>query len=457
MNTRNMPLAARPRIRTRPSVDRSASKAFFGDVFAFVVALSTSFSVRVVGDLPVSEILLIPMVPVLVLFSKRRRGNPLLRNLYILLGVWLVGQILTDLYRQTPAADWMRGDAAIIFFSLDITGLFFLLSENSRRKIVFVIGYVLGTFLVTRFAPSRSAQGEPWKFGYAGGTILLVVLLSCFFYRYHRYLVVGFLYAGIILVNLVQNYRSPILNLLVSLVLVIPIIPERVGRLRLLPRRGSVMRVAVLAGTVMLGGWVASTLVHLATSAGYVTEDMQAKNAEQASAKGGMLLSGRPEILVSSRAVMDSPIIGHGSWAKDHRYEEMLSDMMVEQGLKANLEDVERGSQGLIPSHSHIMGAWVWAGILGAIFWVYLYWQVVRSIVRVTILRPPLAPLYAYFLVEYSWDILFSPFGSTLRMYESLVIVIILDLLESAPQLVRLTNPLRRRPWRRRAWVTRAA
>ena len=102
------------------------------------------------------------------------------------------------------------------------------------------------------------------------------------------------------------------------------------------------------------------------------------------------MLGGRPEILVSSRAVLDSPILGHGSWAKDFKYNEMLNDLLIEQGKRENyLQDLDPDWRGLIPVHSHLMGAWVWAGILGAIFWAYIFWLVIKGIVRVSILRPP--------------------------------------------------------------------
>ena len=199
----------------------------------------------------------------------------------------------------------------------------------------------------------------------------------------------------------------------------------------------------------MGAGSAASALVHFVTSHGLISEDARGKN-ESESQGTGLLLGGRPEILVSTRAVLDSPILGHGSWAKDPKYQEMLSDMLIEQGQRGNLQEMEMSSSnGMIPAHSHLMGAWVNAGILGAVFWAFIFWRVIKGIVQVTVLRPPLAPVYAYLLVELSWDILFSPFGSTLRMYESIVIVIMMDLLDSAPHLVRAWPSLRKRAWRR--------
>lgn len=426
-----MARAARAKIRPQLSPKHGHLKVVIADLLAFVVAVTTPFSVNFVGSLPLAEIIVLPLAPIFVIFRRRRPLSAPLKAIFLLMGLWLFGQVLTDLYRQTAAVDWMRGDAAIVFFAIDLAFLNVLLGGNERRKIIFIIGLAIGGLLRARFAPSQFALGSPWKFGYSAGTILLVILISCYFYQQRHYIVVELLFLGIIGLNLFENYRSPVLVLLIAAVLVLPIIPERIGQLRLLPRSGSVARVAVLAGLAIGGMWAASSLVHWVTSAGLIGEEAQAKNEEEAQGSG-LLLGARPEILVSSRAVMESPLLGHGSWAIDYRYVEMLNDILVEEGKEGNLEELEEASGGLIPAHSHLMGAWVSAGVLGAVFWTLLLWWVIRAIIQVGILRPPLAPLYAEMLVNYFWAILFSPFGSTLRVEESLLIIVMLDLL-SAP------------------------
>ena len=139
--------------------------------------------------------------------------------------------------------------------------------------------------------------------------------------------------------------------------------------------------------------------------------------------------------------MLDSPILGHGSYAKDLKYTEMLSDIQVENGIQTDLEDQE-DSKGMIPAHSHLMSTWVQAGILGAIFWLYILWIVLKGIIRVATLRPPNAPLYAWMLVGFSWDILFSPFGNTARMQEALMLVIILDLQDTWQAVVKVAQQM---------------
>ena len=57
---------------------------------------------------------------------------------------------------------------------------------------------------------------------------------------------------------------------------------------------------------------------------GLLGENARQIYEQQARGDLGLLIGGRSEILVSIRAIMDSPIIGHGSWAKDYRYSETL-------------------------------------------------------------------------------------------------------------------------------------
>ncbi|MGA8088999.1 MAG: hypothetical protein WCA10_17120 [Terracidiphilus sp.] len=407
------------------------------DVVALAIGLTTTATVRFVGDLPISEIILVAFLPIVLVVHRRRVLRREYKVLFSLLGFWLLGQAVSDIYRHTATLDWIRGDAAIIFFGLDLLGLIVLLRKNERRKIIFLAGTAIGSILVTVIHPSDYALDQPWKFGYASGVITIVMLMSSFFYARRMYMIAGLLVLGIAGVNLLENFRGPVGQLLVVIALFFPVVPEQFGRLRILPRSGGAVRVAVLLVLSLGAAWGAERLVIFATSAGLVSEEARAKN--EAELNGGFLLGGRPEIQVSSKAVMDSPIIGHGSWAADPKYVKMLFDIEVEGGV-LDASDREELSTGLIPAHSHLMGAWVWAGILGAAFWFYILWLTAKATIRLAILRPPSAPIYGWFIVGTLWTIMFSPFGLNARMYDAVAIVITFDLLEAEP--VHIKNML---------------
>ena len=209
---------------------------------------------------------------------------------------------------------------------------------------------------------------------------------------------------------------------------------------------------AFLAALAIAAGLAADGLVHLATSAGLLGADAQAKNESELQGKAGLLLGGRPEILVSSRAVMDSPILGHGSYAKDFKYVEMLVDLQTRMGLppEESMWDLEEGGSGLIPAHSHLMSAWVYAGVLGAVFWIYLWPLTLKGILKVAILKPPLTPIYTYMLIGLLWDILFSPFGAQVRVTCAFLIIVLVDLLRPATSVAGKSSWLRKGKWQRR-------
>ena len=401
------------------------------DVVAATLGLTLNFIVKLVGDFPTAEFVLLCLFPILLI----ARGSRLIRRdllpIVVLFGLWLLNQALTDVYRQSAPIDWIRGVANIVFLGIDCAGLLMLLAESARRQVIFILTSAFSSLIATRFFPTLYAQVEPWKFGYATGVIALVILLSCYFYRQRQYIVVTALIAGVAVVNLLLNFRSPVLSLLLTLVLTVPIIPEYVGRLRLLPRSGTGARLVVLVAMVAVTGLTAEGLVNLATQAGWLGEEAQVKNEAQRQSSVGLLLGGRPEFFIGLRAAMDSPILGHGSWAQDLRYVDMQFDWQYEYGLAHDIETAETLSGGRIPSHSHLVGAWVDGGIMGAVLWGYIFWLNGRALTRITSLTTALAPAYCVILVAFAWSILFSPLGTTGRMNDALALVILLDLLRS--------------------------
>ena len=145
------------------------------------IGLTTTSTVHFVGDLPISEVILLALLPIILAVRGRRVLKPEFKALFFLLGLWLFGQVVSDMYRHTATLDWIRGDAAIIFFGLDIVGLGVLLRKNERRKVIFLAGSAIGSILVTVFNPLSSLKISLGSLGMRSGVITLVLLISCFF------------------------------------------------------------------------------------------------------------------------------------------------------------------------------------------------------------------------------------------------------------------------------------
>ncbi len=422
-------MVVKPLPQRRPFVSRVA------DVFCLILGIATSFSVHLVGDLYMAEVLLALAFPILAILRIRRALRPELKMIYVLMGFWLLGLVVADAYNHTPITDRMRGMALIVFFAINLLGMSMLLGHNEKRKILYFVGFSTGSLAAVKIQPWPGTEEYPWKFGYAYGTILLVMLVSSYFYSRRQLVPSALLILGLCAINLILNFRSPVLGLLITIVMVYPIIPRRLGGIQILPQ-SQWARLLTLAVLTIGAAETAEGLVNFVTRAGYINEDAQAKNEAQAKV-GNLLLGGRPEFLIGLRAALDNPIIGHGSWATDLKYFEMLNDELVETGaLGPTRGDIAADADGLIPGHSHIITAWVWAGIAGPIFWLYMVWFVCRGLAQVALARPPLAPFYMVSLIGIFWDIFFSPFAANRRFTEAVMIVIVADLLsEKVPVL----------------------
>ena len=143
----------------------------------------------------------------------------------------------------------------------------------------------------------------------------------------------------------------------------------------------------------------------------------------------GILLGGRSESLVTVQAIQDSPLIGHGSWAKDRYYAELRQLMLYRLGFVNRFIEPETD---LIPTHSHLLGSWVEAGIGGALFWVGVLGLIIAALRRLYASDDPLRPYLVFLMFLFIWDILFSPFGAQRRLTNGFLMVAALFALKAS-------------------------
>jgi hypothetical protein len=440
-------IGSRPVMRPRLEKPASTALDYFLDFLCFLIPAANFYTIKFIGVLPLGEVIVLVMFIPCLLTSWKRIWRGYNKTIFMMMGFWLLSQIVSDFYNHSPFENMAKGEALIAFFAMDVVVLSALAYKNYKRILYFGIGYVVEATLGFYFAPvnydSFGDSDASWKFGYAPILIGITILISCYFYGKRKYLIPAILILGIAAINLSQNYRSQVLILASVAILVIPVSTwarRRSGpapaiksdenapiSLKSAFTRESLIVVSLL---VFVAFGVSKSYSYLA-SAGALGEEAQDKYIAQSRGKLGLLIGGRPETMVSVYAVMDSPIVGHGSWAEDSKYIEMLQDLSSETGY------TEEGGQGqsldasfLIPTHSYLMGAWVFAGFVGALFWIYVYYLVILGIFKLMVYHPPLSPYFAYWLISSLWNILFSPFGQGVRMEMAVLLVIIGSLLE---------------------------
>lgn len=374
------------------------------DLWAFIVPAFSFITLAVVGQLIVSELVLLAMLP--WLWSVRDRLR--LPRWFIALGAgWLLSQVVTDIVVGSPFADFARGWAAIVFTLTDLAAVL-ILASTARRARLFALGLAAGGLLGYLLVPGGYAVSDPWKFAFAVpvGLTIAAVLSGPAGARLRLLTVGAFLVFGAL--NLLFGYRSlGGVSLLTAGYLTLTAIASR-------PKIATISKLRAATGLVVLAVAVVGVLqvYDITASQGLLGADAQAKYLDQSGALG-VLVGGRSEVLASSQAILDSPILGHGSWAKDFRYVDLRNAALSDLGYQIGAGPSDLG---LIPAHSYLTQSWVWAGLLGGAFWVAVTAAALWLLAILYSHRVELAPLLVFSTILLLWNIAFSPYGSSARL-----------------------------------------
>jgi hypothetical protein len=423
----SMPRPALKNIGQRPPKNPlwANREAFFSDAALFLLGAAGAFSIGLVGTLPCSEVVIFPMLPVILLARGRRAFSREYLWFHVLVIGWLLGTLIADTYHASNAEVRMKGTARVVFFMLDFYALSVLLNDKTRRLIIFAISIAFIMYLGSR--AFRGDFMEQWKFGVSQALGIVALLGSCYYYKRKKYMICFAISAGLAAANLKYGFRSQLLVVMVAAVLVLPIFDQVKGATVVQKR----VRIVVLLAVACFAAYLSNALIQYAASKGLFDQTTREKFEQQAHGDLGVLVGGRPETLVAIQAIIDEPIIGHGSFPWEPKYLQMKQDIQYEHGY-SDTDEPDESVSGVIPTHSHLTMAWVESGILGGIFWIYILILTLRALMHLSTSRPAMAPLYSYFLVGFVWDVLYSPFGSVNRMLGAYYILLGYGILKQA-------------------------
>ena len=382
----------------------------------FVIGSISFFSFKFIGEVYPAEIVLILFSLFLLKNKAVLLKNPEVRAILFFGLLWLFSQVVTDLIRSTATTDLLRGWASIIFFLLEFVGLYLLLSRSTMRILLFLLGLVLSGFLQIIFLPSVFFDAHPWKFGYALPVTLSFLIFITYVcgsnIRKLKWWMLPLSILGGISIYL--GFRS-LGGMILLTSFLIYFRAHWIGRALVL--RLNSLRLGLLIIIVMVASVGILNLYGYSVEAGWLGESEKGKYETQVSGDYGLLFGGRIESIASIPAIMDSPIIGHGSWAKDPSYRTYLYDL-VKLGYYNSNDEIRYRIENtdLIPAHSHILQSWVWAGLLGALFWLVILFVVIRALIKTYQIKNELLLFVLFFGLISIWDIFFSPFNSFMRM-----------------------------------------
>lgn len=409
----------------RLSQDNLSRSSAEGSLLPFLIGLGSVTQIRVIGALGISELILLPMA----LFAVFQRPRALSRHpmpvlLMIAFG-WLLSAIATDLYRGTEMTNSLKGAGNIALWICCLIAMCIVLSENPTRIRSFSVGVFFSSVIALYyFRPSSlesllAAQEEEtlsFRSAYVGVLSYGMVAVSLLLSRRTSLLCAGLLLGGV--VCFLNGSRSVGLSFCsAGAVLPLLINYSKQGHRQL--ARGTWLALPLL---VIMGGLV-SYGYSQAASTGLLGEGEQDRYLAQSQSKIG-ILQGRSEFASAILAIADSPILGHGSFVRDTNEYRLKGAELL--GITPHPTIVAKCHEMNIPGHSHIWGFWIWHGLLGAVFWIYVLLFVVKFIKKYMLLEPEYLPFLLLICLGFCWSILFSPFGSRPIAAANLVFLILI-------------------------------
>ena len=425
------------------------------DTFVFLIPCLLFIHIKVVGVLSGSDVLILASFFYLAFRGEIRIATPAGKRFLVLGSLWLVSQIVTDIVRKSAFADYARGWSMIGLTLIGFVVLYTLLYERPRRLLIYGWGLVAGIVLSFFISPSDATLGSPWKFGFSFSVSLAVFLvISSEKIHGHWPITLGALIGAI---NIYLGARS---QGEICLVAACYLLATRL--LNAKGKAGSKVKAGTklaLVTSIALGIAGTAWAYQYAASAGILGPDAQDKYEQESSGKFGVLVGGRPDLLGSIPAIYDSPILGHGSWAKDWTYLKAEREALLLLGYKESFGITrEDYISGAIPAHSYLLQAWVWAGVVGALFWAWVFAFTARAFLRIYPPTAALLPLFSLVALSLLWEILFSPFGELVRIIFPYFMMVVMTLRSVAPRkAVRTVTKKAKKKGQRRIATTAAA
>lgn len=173
----------------------------------------------------------------------------------------------------------------------------------------------------------------------------------------------------------------------------------------------------------VVGIFIVNTAYRVSALNGWLGEKSREKYERQSNGSTSILrliIGGRAESFIGLFACCDKPIVGWGPWARD--VNDYYGRFTLEYGTEEDVERMMRNraylaSRGLvreaflIQCHSYITQFWLWYGVFGLMFWLYVVFVIIRYLKSDAWAVPQWFGWIAAGVPAYLWNVFFSPFG----------------------------------------------
>ena len=401
----------------------------------FLVGLCSSL--QVVASLSITEILVLVSAPFIFIKNYQLMRRDGVMPFFILSLLVMIGCVVASIANKTELRFVLRGMAVTSLISCSIVFSHWILRKDPNGfKWMFLggaISGILSTFVMqsavelVQFGDDADAiMSGPTYWIQRLGAFINLPTKGWYLQTPMLYNIVAPLFMAAFSMLTTVSGRSAALGAIAFAALVIIGGQEQRTMARLSRHFWGICGVGILAVFVMHAAY------RVVATKGLLGEDARQKYEIQSHGEnsiGRLILGGRAQAFVGLLACRDKPIVGWGPWAIDtqgYREEFMTKYGTMEDVMEFYKSQQRLGAMGiandrLIPCHAYITEFWVWYGIAGLIFWIYVMFVLLRYLRQDAYAVPQWFAWLACSIPGMFWSIFFSPFSS--RFGVSLFIV----------------------------------
>lgn len=379
-----------------------------------------SLYVQLGAYLAFGEVICIMLIPVFYLTGAYARLNKTHIVTAILYAVWLLGAIGSDLYRGSPLDLALRGWGQVTMFGAGYIACLGLLQKGLFRVDWFMVGMTISKAVnILGMRPgnidSRTADDfayASWKLVYGSVVDCGVIVIAAMLFEKRPKLTCALIATAGVL-NILMGARSmggiELVAAVSALIIRQSAKVNREGRPIISSKQQAVFGLAIL----VLGVGLYHAYFRFAKIGAFGVEAQQ-KSLAESEGRYGAIMTSRAQLLGGVLAIYNSPLIGYGSWALDWEGFGRQAAEIVGIGWR----DDARNTLGVnrIPSHSYLVEFWVEHGLLGALFWFWAAYHILRLIVTSGRGGAREIAFGMLLLCSLSWNLLFSPLGDRLMI-----------------------------------------
>lgn len=393
--------------------------------------LGLGSEMQIIASLSFTELFALIAGPILFIrYHQQMRRDGVLPFFCLSLCVFL-GCVIACFANQTPFQSALRGYAVTSIIPCAIIVSHWMIRRDPNGFKWFLLGVTLSIVLCT-FVFQKSVELVSSSAGAAGGKAAeaimegpifwisrlkgFVLLLTQGWYLHTPIIwdVPAALFVSAFALLTTVSGRSAALSSLAFVVVLL------IGGKRLYTMHERLCkRFWLLAVMAVIGIFLAKGGYETAANSGWLGEDARKKYETQTrgdTSLMALLLGGRMEAFCGLIACVEKPLVGFGPWAiDDGRYVERF---LMKYGKQEDIDALMRMALAnpsairLIPCHAYITEFWLWFGIFGLLFWLYVLFVLFRYLKQDCWAIPQWFAWLACSIPGYFWSVFFSPLAN---------------------------------------------